>query len=162
LKKENNDVTGAYTVIQSKFAKIIVKKVWKDTWYLSKLNDIDMGSVSAEKLLPWNSSKLLPKRTLKKTTTRTKSKRFAAFNSSPKETYIKTLKYIIGFTLCIKFYFKSQKCYLPLTGTFDWVGFLFLWRGESPTPCIIEAGSQRQKSLHIADAGSRYLPVVYI
>jgi hypothetical protein len=149
-------------IIQSKFARNYSKKVLKDTWYFSKLNDIDMGSVSAEKLRLWNSSKLLPKLTLKKTTTRTKSKRFAAFNPSPKETYIKILKYILWFTPCINFYFKSQICYLPLTGTFDWVGFLFLWRGESPTPCIIEAGSQRQKSLHIADAGSRYLPVVYI
>ncbi len=78
-----------------------------------------MGSVLAEKLRLWNSSKLLPKLTLKKTTTRTKSKRFAAFNPSPKETYIKILKYILWFTPCINFYFKSQICYLPLTGTFD-------------------------------------------
>ncbi len=78
-----------------------------------------MGSVSAEKLLLWNSLKLLPKLTLKKTTTKTKSKRFAAFNPCAKEKYMKTLKYILWFILCINFYFKSKKCYLPLTEKFN-------------------------------------------
>ncbi len=87
-----------------------------------------MDSVSAEKLLLWNSSKLLPKLTLKKTTTRTKSKRFAAFNPCPKEKYIKTLKYILWFILCINFYFKSKKnvIYL-LQGNLIELDFFMTW-----------------------------------